>query len=235
MLFQALRSRWREGEGYSISSTTSDSSSIAFTPKSLSCLVKSRKAAGVNTNGIPRRDPLPLLFSKLPLSSGAHSLFRRYARHRLLEGTSRLNPSRVVRRHFFTPWERIINRLQRKEFPSSAFSTSVYGNSEFWILVMIHRDLYNIAKKFLMAKNSGEEISLPVSRRFALCNRFTPLPKEDPRIWWNLMPGKQGSPRRERDDRVYKLWIFKQLELVGVGGGGSLDVARNDIFLSQAQ
>lgn len=49
------------------------------------------------------------------------------------------------------------------------------------------------------------------------------------------MPGKQGSPRRERDDRVYKLWIFKQLELVGVGGGGSLDVARNDIFLSQAQ
>lgn len=34
-------------------------SSIAFTPKSLSCLVKSRKAAGVNTNGIPRRDPLP--------------------------------------------------------------------------------------------------------------------------------------------------------------------------------
>lgn len=39
------------------------------------------------------------------------------------------------------------------------------------------------------------------------------------------MPGKQGSPRRDRDDRVYKLWIFKQrseteLERGGGGGGG---------------
>lgn len=97
-----LRSRWI------LDQFDHERFSLRLPPKSLSCLVKSRKAAGVNTNGIPRRDPPPL-FSKLPLSSGAHSLFRRYARHRLLEGTSRLNPSRVVRRHFSR--ERIINRL----------------------------------------------------------------------------------------------------------------------------
>lgn len=107
-------------------------------PKSLSCLVKSRKAAGVNTNGIPRRDSPPsslLPFSKLPLSSGAHSLFRRYARHRLLEGTSRGEPSRVVHATFSRLGERIINRN--------------YNETSFPILVGVFSDTRQIIAKLL--------------------------------------------------------------------------------------
>lgn len=58
-------------------------------PKSLSCLVKSRKAAGVNTNGVPPGDPVPSVFkwrfviSSLPASSPprGHSEFSRAPRH----------------------------------------------------------------------------------------------------------------------------------------------------------
>lgn len=51
-----LRSRWI------LDQFDHERFSLRLPPKSLSCLVKSRKAAGVNTNGIPRRDPPPSLF-----------------------------------------------------------------------------------------------------------------------------------------------------------------------------